>query len=326
MSCRKAKKSSFDTQAVGGGIQFATGLRSPWGLRRSSAHGGAWQHDRRQPICELPTVPIVASTLANRVTPWASHREDWGNIGTQYLLSGDSLIAVDVHQKSNNNDIGLAVQLDVTTNIATIPSPIPVTEINYHPPEGGASYAADDYDYLEIKNTGVSSVNLPLMYFGAGVQFVFPSGANSDLAPGHSVISAAGSPPMVGEEPRAPRSLEISGWHRQAGRHLSPAGAGTNLAASEVLQRFALRPSAVRAIWNSLADNNFPTNWLSSGRPDDSSNVPSSATIDRSLDQFLTTLAVNRRRQRGYGNASIRTPSGKPTFFSAWKSGPEARI
>ncbi len=247
----------------------------------------------------MPTVPIVVSTVANRVTPWASYLEDWGNIGTKYLFSGDNLIAVDVHQKSNNNDIGLVVQLDVTTNIPTIPSPIRVTEINYHPPGGGASFADDDYDYLEIKNTGTSSVNLPLMYFGAGVQFVFPSGANSVLEPGHSVISAAGSPPMVGEEPRAPRSLEISGWHRQAGRHLSPAGAGTNLAASERLQRFALRPSAVRAIWNSLADTNLPTKRLSSGRPDDSSNVPSSATIDRSLDQLLTILAVNRRRHRG---------------------------
>ena len=131
----------------------------------------------------MPTGSIVASTLSTRVTPWDSQVEDWGNVGTQYLLSGDNVIAVEVHQKSSSNDIGLAVQLDVTTNIPAIPSPIRITEINYHPPGSGA-YTAADYEFLELKNTGASSVNLNGMYFGAGVQFIFPSGANSILAPG----------------------------------------------------------------------------------------------------------------------------------------------
>ncbi len=135
----------------------------------------------------MPTGTIVASTLSTRITPWDAQLEDWGNIGTQWLLSGDNVIAVEVHQKSGSSDVGLAIQLDVTSNLTIVPAPIRITELNYHPP-GGGGYTADDYEYIEFKNTGSSTFNLSGMSLTAGVSFIFPSGPSSILAPGADLV------------------------------------------------------------------------------------------------------------------------------------------
>lgn len=135
----------------------------------------------------MPTGSVTATTLSNRITPWDSQLEDWGNVGSQWLVSGDNVIAVEVHQKSSSSDVGLAVQLDVVTTVTAVPSPIRITELNYHPPGGGA-YTPDDFEYIELKNTGTQSVSLSGMSLAAGVSFVFPNGANSVLAAGASLV------------------------------------------------------------------------------------------------------------------------------------------
>src|SRR5678815_4538081 len=58
-----------------------------------------------------------------------------------------------------------------------------VTELNYNPapPPEGSPYTADDFEYIELQNTG--NVGLPLggIHFDQGITFTFPS---MTLAPG----------------------------------------------------------------------------------------------------------------------------------------------
>lgn len=56
-----------------------------------------------------------------------------------------------------------------------------LTEIMYNPPNG------DDYEFVELKNTGNTPVDLSGMSF-AGIEFTFP--ANTNLAPGEFVVLA----------------------------------------------------------------------------------------------------------------------------------------
>jgi hypothetical protein len=50
-----------------------------------------------------------------------------------------------------------------------VASPLRVTELMYHPPAG------DDYEYLEIRNTGTTPIDLAGMSLSDGVDFTFPS-------------------------------------------------------------------------------------------------------------------------------------------------------
>ena len=51
-----------------------------------------------------------------------------------------------------------------------------LTEIMYHPPDTG-SRAPDEYEFLELKNTGDRILDLTGVMIDAGVTFIFPEGA-----------------------------------------------------------------------------------------------------------------------------------------------------
>lgn len=65
-----------------------------------------------------------------------------------------------------------------------------ITKIMYHPETSTQFPDDDDLEWLEIRNTGTTTVNLSGVYFmGTGVVYQFP--ANTSLGPGLSVILAA---------------------------------------------------------------------------------------------------------------------------------------
>ena len=72
--------------------------------------------------------------------------------------------------------------------VFTVESPLRITEINYHPHAPtpaelavDASRTADDFEFIEIQNTGPASVNLSGFHFTSGIEFAFGS---EDLGPG----------------------------------------------------------------------------------------------------------------------------------------------
>jgi hypothetical protein len=62
-----------------------------------------------------------------------------------------------------------------------------VTEIMYRPPPYGA-WAAEDLEFLELKNTGTNFLNLGGMTFNAGIEFTFTN--NTQLGPGQFFLLA----------------------------------------------------------------------------------------------------------------------------------------
>src|SRR5213078_4592914 len=56
-----------------------------------------------------------------------------------------------------------------------------ITEIMYHPPAVGLT-DGDEFEFLELKNAGASTLNLSGLRFTAGINFTFTNG--STLAPG----------------------------------------------------------------------------------------------------------------------------------------------
>src|SRR5258705_3400714 len=95
------------------------------------------------------------------------------------LVQGDNVLAVEVHQ-TNNASTDILWGATLTATVGGIPPVVPdlrVTEINYNPVGGGTTYAPSDFEFIELKNTGTTPINLTGMHFGAGVTLKFASGS-----------------------------------------------------------------------------------------------------------------------------------------------------
>jgi hypothetical protein len=77
----------------------------------------------------------------------------------------------------------------VVTLYTGIPS-LRITEIMYHPapPPAGSPYSADDFQYIELKNIGTTTLNLNGFAFTNGISFNFTGSAVTSLAPGAYVL------------------------------------------------------------------------------------------------------------------------------------------
>jgi len=68
--------------------------------------------------------------------------------------------------------------------------PLVITEIMYHPlpPSGGSLYTDEDFEYLELKNTGAANLSLARFRLVNGVTFDFTGGRVPVLLPGETVL------------------------------------------------------------------------------------------------------------------------------------------
>lgn len=133
----------------------------------------------------MPTGSIVYSTLANRAVGDAVVEGEF-LIPSSFLVAGQNTLAVEVHQTSTTStDITFGMTLDATEHVDAVPPPpLRVTELMYNPP-GNSSVPGDEYEYIELQNTGSSPLNITGYKFAAGVQFTFP---NMILAPGEKTL------------------------------------------------------------------------------------------------------------------------------------------
>ncbi len=76
--------------------------------------------------------------------------------------------------------------LDAATFTVAAPK-LRITELMYHPPEPapGSIYGDNDFEYLELQNTGATPINLAGARLSGGVDFTFAAG---QLAPGAHVL------------------------------------------------------------------------------------------------------------------------------------------
>jgi hypothetical protein len=63
-----------------------------------------------------------------------------------------------------------------------------VTEIMYHPPKAGTTNDAELYEYIELRNTGPSTMDLTDVHFTSGILFNFTGSAVTSLAAGQRVL------------------------------------------------------------------------------------------------------------------------------------------
>lgn len=79
---------------------------------------------------------------------------------------------------------------DVTFYTTLSAGNLKITEIMYHPPDIGDN-DGEDYEFIEIKNTGSDRINLAGIAFTDGISFTFPNGAFLD--PGNFVVLSKNS-------------------------------------------------------------------------------------------------------------------------------------
>ncbi len=69
-------------------------------------------------------------------------------------------------------------------------APLLISEVMYHPPDIGL-VSGDEYEFVEIKNTGTQTVTLAGMRFTAGLDYTFPGGTT--IGPGQLKVLARNS-------------------------------------------------------------------------------------------------------------------------------------
>jgi len=73
------------------------------------------------------------------------------------------------------------------SSAASVKDALRITEVQYHPdaPPPDSTYTRDDFEFIELKNTGAQTINLLNVAFTAGVTFQFPE---MNLDPGKTVV------------------------------------------------------------------------------------------------------------------------------------------
>ncbi|MBL7221293.1 MAG: lamin tail domain-containing protein [Phycisphaerae bacterium] len=77
---------------------------------------------------------------------------------------------------------------EATYDVSTTPT-VAITEINYHPhdpsalEEGAGFEDAEDFEFVEFRNTGAQAVNLRTVHFSDGIEFDFTRSSVTSLAP-----------------------------------------------------------------------------------------------------------------------------------------------
>lgn len=115
------------------------------------------------------------------------------SIPTDHLITGDNVIAVEVHQvSSNSSDIVFGLELDAVTTTINIEdtfaadiavlNALRITEIMYN------SATDPNTEFIELKNTGPEAIDLTGVRFTNGIDFTFPA---MTLEPGQYTVVVA---------------------------------------------------------------------------------------------------------------------------------------
>lgn len=101
-----------------------------------------------------------------------------------------------------------------------------VTEIMYNPAPFGL-WTSDDLEFIELKNTGVETLNLAGVSFTAGITFTFPSG--SLLSPGACIVLVRNPAAFQARYPGAPIGGVYTGKLANSGETLRVSSGATPL-------------------------------------------------------------------------------------------------
>ncbi|MCY2951560.1 MAG: lamin tail domain-containing protein [Planctomycetota bacterium] len=256
---------------------------------------------------------VTYSTLSNYTVGTAGYMTvsvDLTKLPAGTLKNGANVFAVEVHQCSNqsgssnySSDIvwGTTLSVTETTGSAIITNPIPenitnlmkqlrITELMYNP------VGSSDYEYIELKNTGATTLDVSGVRLAGGIDFVFPT---MSLGAGQYVLVVANKAAF---ESRYGTSLNVAGEYSgvlsNSGNHVilqlpKPYDAGmlrfdynptwypaTNGSGRSLV---ILNPAAAQETWSDKVA------WRASAQPggspaaDDPATIPGSVVISEVL-------------------------------------------
>src|SRR5262249_13592809 len=112
------------------------------------------------------------------------------------------------------------------TYVVSTPT-LAITELMYHPSPAGDASSAEDFEFVELKNTGTQPVNLIGMRFTRGIDYTFSdtSGVTS-LAPSAYVVLVKNRAAFSSRYPNIPNIAgEYSGSLDNGGERITLEGA-----------------------------------------------------------------------------------------------------
>ena len=283
----------------------------------------------------LPQGDIAFDTRANRGVGVAALEGPFA-VPPELLVTGDNVIAVEVHQISPSSAdlvFGLTLDGQVTATSASVAAGMAlldglrVTEIMYNPAPG------QEYEFVELQNVGSGTLDLAGVRLGGGIEFTFPP---SMLGPGKYVVVVGN---QTAFESVYGGSINVAG---EFGGRLSNGGDTIDLLLPEPYEAAVLRieyddawypltdgpghslvivdPAAAPRVWN--VATGWRESWQVGGSPGEGETWALPGDYDRNgrvdVDDYLLWLST-------FGQIAA-PPGAAPTAIStAWSMRPTIR-
>ncbi|MFO7575785.1 MAG: CotH kinase family protein, partial [Bacteroidales bacterium] len=138
-----------------------------------------------QPLNQAALSALIDSAVSEISEAVAREYQRWGKIGSHSQRIADIKSFMSARTEWITSNIG---PYSACSNVAV--PPLTITKIMYHPQATTQFPDEDELEFLEIRNSGTTSVNLSGIYFrGTGFVYQFP--ANATLGAGLCVIIAS---------------------------------------------------------------------------------------------------------------------------------------
>ncbi len=194
-----------------------------------------------------------------------------------------------------------------------------MTEIMYHPPAVGL-VDGDEYEFVEFKNAGTSTLNLSGLRFTAGITYTFPGGTL--LAPGQFYVLVRNAVRFAEKYPGVTYHGVYSGRLDNAGETLNlahPLGARVLSVTYDDLAPWPVTPddfgfSLVPVNPNANPDADNPVNWRASTLPGGSPGTddPASAIAPLVINEVLS------HSETGVDFIEVFNPTANAVDLSGW--------
>jgi hypothetical protein len=213
---------------------------------------------------------------------------------------------------------------EATFTVAELVSPLRLTEIMYNPVPGGQE--GEPYEFLELRNTGMTPLDVSGWSFAEGIDFTFPPA--TVLAAGATIVLANNANPSAFSS-RYPGVL-VSGYF---GGRLSDGG--ERISIQDALGRTVLSvtyndgsgwPSEADGGGRSLVsdgsgDGNSPGNWFASAAPNGTPGLPGGASSFNGpmLNEFMAwNVGAVMNGSTAPDWVELYNPLGVPASLAGW--------
>jgi Lamin Tail Domain len=209
--------------------------------------------------------------------------------------------------------------IDVVFTVSQAPN-IQLTEIMYHPPDD-ASNPGTEYEFLEFKNTGSSTVNMSGMTISGGASFTFPGGTN--VAPNNFALVVSNQSAFNLKYPGTPVTGVYTGHLGNDGDTVTLKDIGGTTIVSCTYSDRSPWPTLPDGSGNSLVpvdpssnpDPNNPANWRAStnlgGSPGQDDPAPTTPAIV--VNEVLTNSVAPQTDA-----VELYNPTNQPADISRW--------